>query len=265
MHHRLRTNAVGFIAALALTVGLAACGSDSKSSSTTSADTVEATDPVDTADTAATTARASTAVATTIGRPTTSRAAATTSEAAASTSAAATTLAPATTAATATTSAGGTATVPATWVSYTSPQGDFVVAFPATPNEQTQGAPLPDGSTLTLDIVGSSTGQTFVGTARGEYPAGYTLDIDQALQGAQDQAIANVNGTLIEGHDIELQGRRGREFSATLTNNGVQGTVIQRVYVDDLTIYQNIVTGPGTITASDAPIAAFLGSFQFTS
>ncbi len=238
MHHRLRSNAAGLAAALALTVGVAACSSDSKSSDTTTAEAVEATDSADTA-AATTAASANTAKATTV--------------------------APTTSAATAASAPGGTATVPTNWVTYTSPQGDFTVSFPSTPKEQTQDAPLPDGSTLALDIASSSSGQTFVGTARGEYPAGYTLDVDQALQGAQDQAIANVNGTLIDGHDIELQGRPGREFSAQVTNNGVDGTVIQRVYLDDLIIYQNIVTGPGTLTADDGPIAAFLGSFQFTS
>jgi hypothetical protein len=49
-----------------------------------------------------------------------------------------------------------------------------------------------------------------------------------------------------------------------VTSNGAEGTVIQRVFLDDLTIYENIVVGPGTISATDDDVAAFFGSFTFT-
>ena len=66
--------------------------------------------------------------------------------------------------------------------------------FPGTPQTQTQNAPLPNGATLLLEIVGAERVSTFFATARGEYPAGSITDVAQSLQGAQDQAIANVNG-----------------------------------------------------------------------
>ena len=41
--------------------------------------------------------------------------------------------------------------------------------------------------------------------------------------------------------------------------------MIQRVFLDGDTIYQNIIVGPGTISVGDEDVAAFLGSFVFTS
>ena len=150
-------------------------------------------------------------------------------------------------------------------MSFTSTQGDYTVMFPGTPQTQTQNAPLSNGATLLLEIVGAEEGQQFFATARGEYPAGSITDVAQSLQGAEDQAIANVNGTLIDSQDITLQGRPGRQFSASVTQGGTAGTVIQRVFLDGDIIYENIIVGPGTISVGDEDVAAFLGSFAFTS
>jgi len=259
MRHRLRANSAALATILTLTVGFAACGSDSKSSATTT----EETRPSDTDDEttvgdsgADTTDVEATGVddteagsPSTTARPTTTSGRATTTAGGASS----------------TTSTDDTPGAPADRVSFTSTQGDYTVMFPDTPQTQTQNAPLPDGSTLVLEIVGAEQGQQFFATARGEYPAGSITDVAQSLQGAEDQAIANVQGTLIDSQDITLQGRPGRQFSASVTRGGTTGTVIQRVYLDGDTIYENIVVGPGTITVDDEDVAAFLGSFAFTS
>ena len=111
---------------------------------------------------------------------------------------------------------------------YTSPEGDFSVVFPSRPSENTQPQQLPDGSVMNLSIAAVETEEMFMATARGQYPEGTELDVPAALQGAQDMAIANVEGTLVASRDLELQGRPGREFSASLTANGEQGTLLQR-------------------------------------
>jgi hypothetical protein len=147
-------------------------------------------------------------------------------------------------------------------VTYASPQGDYSAVFPSEPTEQTRPTPLPDGSQMDLEIAGVETDDRFYGTVRGEYPKGTTLDVPGALQGAQEQAIANVKGTLIDSRDIELQGRPGREFSASFTSNGEAGTLLQRIYLDGTVMYQNIVTGAGELTFEDPAIAAFFESFR---
>jgi hypothetical protein len=147
---------------------------------------------------------------------------------------------------------------------YTSPEGDFSAVFPSRPSERTQPQQLPDGSVMDLSIAAVETEDLFVGTARGEYPEGTVLDVPAALQGAQDQAIANVKGTLIASRNLELQGRPGRQFAASLRVRGQPATLLQRVYFDGPVLYQNIVTGAGELTFQDPALAPFFDSFRFT-
>ncbi len=147
---------------------------------------------------------------------------------------------------------------------YTSPEGDFSAVFPSRPSERTQPQQLPDGSVMDLLIAAVETEELFMGTACGQYPEGTVVDVPAALQGAQDQAIANVEGTLVAGRDLELQGRPGREFTASLTVNGQPSTLLQRVYFDGPVLYQNIVTGAGELTFQDPALAPFFDSFRFT-
>ena len=149
-------------------------------------------------------------------------------------------------------------------VTYTSPEGDYSAVFPAQPAEQRQDQPLPDGSTVELVIVGAEGADRFMATSRGQYPQGTVLDVPVALDGAQEQAIANVQGTLIDSQDMELQGRPGRQFSASFTSNGEAGTLLQRVYFDGPVIYQVVVTGAGELTFEDPESTAFFDSFQFS-
>ena len=95
-------------------------------------------------------------------------------------------------------------------------------------------------------------------------PDSYVLDPAASLQGSQDQALANVGGTLIASRDITLQGRPGKEFSATITNGGETGTLLQRVYLDGLVSYQQIYTGAGEASFTDPDLAPFFDSFAFT-
>jgi hypothetical protein len=221
--------------ALAAPIVLISCGDDDDDTS----DSAAVTGGADTNGAAAPTSSAPTSAGTT---------------AAVQTSAPSRTSAPATSA---------SATTSATGVEYVSPQGDYSAVFPSEPTEQTQPTPLPDGSQINIEIAGVEGDNVFFATARGQYPEGTTLDVAGALQGAQDQAIANVQGTLIDSREIELQGRPGREFSASLTSNGEAGTLLQRIYLDGTVIYQNIVTGAGELTFQDPAAAAFFESFQF--
>ena len=76
-------------------------------------------------------------------------------------------------------------------------EADFSVVFPSRRIERTQPQQLPDGSVMDLSIAAVETEELFLGTARGQYPEGTALDVPAALQGAEDLAIANVEGTLV--------------------------------------------------------------------
>ena len=66
-------------------------------------------------------------------------------------------------------------------------------------------------------------------TARASTRTATSSTCPVALQGAQDQAVANIGATLISSEDITLQGRPGKQFSASLTSGGETGTLLQRV------------------------------------
>lgn len=237
----LRSNVVRLAVASAAVVALVGCGSDDDSSTTDAttvvsvaatttevpapAEPVETTDPVTTTDAVETTEPATTETVTTEAADT---------------------------------------TIVVEGTTYTSAEGDYTVLFPGQPIEQTQSQPLPDGSLVDIVFAGYEFDDGFVAAARSQYPDGYILDPAAALQGAQDQAIANVGGTLVDSTEITLQGRPGREFSATIADGGQTGTLLQRVYLDGLVSYQQIFTGAGQATFTDADLASFFDSFTFT-
>jgi hypothetical protein len=49
-----------------------------------------------------------------------------------------------------------------------------------------------------------------------------------------------------------------------VTNNGQGGTLLERVYLDGLTIYEVIRTGAGELSFSDPESVAFFDSFELT-
>lgn len=230
---------------LASVIALAACGGDDDDVSSATTTEAEITDPTTTSSDVETTD----AVGTT--------------DAVETTEASETTEATETTDASDTTDGSDTTEASADGSPYTSPEGDFSVVFPGEPTVQSQDQALPDGSTMELVLAGYEFDDGFVATARGVYPDTYVFDVPTALQGGQDQALANTGGTLLTSQDITLQGRPGREFSATITNGSQTGTQLQRVYLDGLVIYQQIFTGPGEVTFSDPEVATFFDSFAF--
>lgn len=244
MRSTLRSNTIRVGVALAAVVTLVACGGDDDDDAATTTD----------------------AAVTTPGSAATTEAVETTSVD--TTEATETTEAVETTEATETTSVETTeaseTTAPVEGFVFTSAEGDYSATFPGEPTPQTQAQPLPDGSSVDVVFATYEVDDGFMATARAQYPDGYVLDVPVALQGAQDQALANVGATLIESQDITLQGRPGREFSGSVTSNGVEGTVLQRVFLDGLVIYQQIFTGAGEVTFTDPELATFFESFAFT-
>ena len=226
-------------APLVAVLALGACGGDDDSDATTaetdetSAVTVGADTTMAGADTAATTAASSS--------PTT----------AASSS-------PTTAASSSPTTAGAETTAPGTaGFEFTDPEGAYTAMFPGEPEPVEQTTTLPDGTELPVIFYLYEETTGAFGTAAIAYPEGTTLD----LEGAQDGAIAGVQGTLLESEPIELQGRTGLQFVADV---GGQGTYVSRIFADGLNLYQVVAVVQGTATADEPTIAAFLDSFQFS-
>ena len=157
-----------------------------------------------------------------------------------------------------------TAPPAAAGVIYAPPEGDYRATFPEEPTEETQSVPLPDGESFELKIVSANLDGSFVATARGTYPDGYEADAATGLQDAQDQTIATLGASLTGSREISLDGLPGREFSASVTSNGQGGTLLERMYLDGLTVYEVLRTGAGELSFDDPESVAFFDSFALT-
>jgi hypothetical protein len=143
-------------------------------------------------------------------------------------------------------------------VTFTPPEGDYSIVYPAQPTQNDQTVALPDGTSLPVTFYILDAGDSALGSAAVEYPAG----IEVSLEGSQEGAITNISATLIDSEPITLQGRDGLQFSADVQDG--QGTYLSRIYADGSTLYQVIDIETGEASFDDPAIAAFFDSFRFT-
>jgi hypothetical protein len=179
---------------------------------------------------------------------------------AASVTTASVTTAPVTTAAGTTTQVATSTTLLPGWVSFASPEGDFHVAFPATPQSQSVDAPTADGGSVPITITSAEGGDRAYLVSSGVIPVGGTF----SLEGGRDGMIANVGGTAVCSNPTELQGWPGIEAIATVSSGGVDGTLLGRIVQTDNSFYQIAVVGSGTFDFTDPDVMAFLESFTLT-
>lgn len=139
---------------------------------------------------------------------------------------------------------------------------DYTVTFPAEPETATQQAPtaVPDRM---VDVVS----HTALGADRGSFAVAeidVPEDLPYSLDAGVDGAVQTVGGTLLDSREIELDGVPGREFVASISSNGVEGTYVSRVYSDQSRVWQLVVANAGSFDADDPAVVAFFDSFQFT-
>jgi hypothetical protein len=135
----------------------------------------------------------------------------------------------------------------------------FKAKFPRTPDVAEKATA---GMTMTTFSTASDEGvfrvEVVEGPITGEEPAEH---VQRLLDGARDNSIALVGGTLQSSRSRTLAGKYpGREFTAS-TTQPAPGLLRARVYIVRTRLYRVSVMGnPGF---ADSPAAtAFLGSFQ---
>jgi hypothetical protein len=149
-------------------------------------------------------------------------------------------------------------TAPASGEKWTSPDGVFAVDFPVEPSVQNLQTPLPDGTTIPVTAYLAELDGGAVIASCVVAPGGVDPDTNAVLEAARDGALENVNAVLADSETIELQGRRGLEFSGTI---GQTGSILARNYVDGDQVCQVLVIGEPASIADAAP--RFLDSFEF--
>lgn len=147
-------------------------------------------------------------------------------------------------------------------------EGDgYVVTFPGDdePEEQQSEVPLPDGTTVPITFSSQNVGDRSFNSAVASFEQA-PADVTGSLEGARDEALrtAGDGATLRDSEMVDLDGIPGIRWSADVTSNGAEGTIVATIYQDGPTQYQVLVVGPGTFDGTVPEIAAFFDSFEIT-
>ena len=102
------------------------------------------------------------------------------------------------------------------WVLYTHPDKLMSLRFPVKPTESDQETPSAIGNIKFKLAMYTEPDRTYVATAV-VYPIKTQFDVQKALDGGRDQALANIKGKATSEKPIKLDGYAGREvvFEAT--------------------------------------------------
>jgi len=140
-------------------------------------------------------------------------------------------------------------------VSYTSEEHGYSIEFPAEPKETTQAVPV-NGENIDLDSVVWEDADSAILSNAAVFPAGLITDVDGALEGAVEGAVANIpGGTVTESEPIELDGLPAMRAEATSSN----GDVFLIVAFEGDRQFQLLTLGVDEATAQ-----AFFDSFELT-
>ena len=147
-------------------------------------------------------------------------------------------------------------------------EGDgYTVTFPGAdePEEQQSEVPLPDGTTVPITFSSQNVGDCSFNSAVSSFEQA-PPDVTGSLEGARDEALrtAGDDATLRDSEMVDLDGIPGIRWSADVTSNGAEGTIVATMYQDGPTQYQVLVVGPGTFDAAVPEIAVFFDSFEIT-
>jgi hypothetical protein len=145
---------------------------------------------------------------------------------------------------------------------FKSEEGGFSIVAPYALQETSQSVNTEAG-TIEVHMFIAEQGQEAWLVGYSDYPEEIVQasDPEAILAGARDGAVANVNGQLVSDTEISLDGYPGREFSASVTQNGQDFVLRQRVFLVGNRLYQMVVIVPKG-TESSTEVEDFLHSFQ---
>jgi hypothetical protein len=139
-------------------------------------------------------------------------------------------------------------------------QGGFRVLMPGTPTPKTESAA---GIKLMTWSIEETNGAYMVAYADMPIPANEPeAQLQNRLDGARNQAIANIQGTLKQEARVTMGGRwPGRDITASFMNG--KGLMRARVYIVQTRLYQVVVVGTPS-WAGSANATKFLDSLALT-
>lgn len=152
------------------------------------------------------------------------------------------------------------------WQTFSSPDGAFIIEFPAKPVEQRYSIDNPAGNFEVHSY--KHVGLASYSVSYTDYP--FTIDeadvANTSLEHARDGGVRQVNGRLVKETVISIQGHPGRLLVVDSPNGGPHGSMISnKVYLVGRRLYSMQVAIPKDTHESQSLDAAgkkFLDSFE---
>ena len=142
-----------------------------------------------------------------------------------------------------------------TWIKFAPAGGDFSVMLPAEPKEM-ESTPVRDFTSHTLGLVVDNAVYVI---CYGDYAPSVHLDPDAELLANRDSFLKGLQGSATSTKKIELDGRKGIEFTGESSEYNLQS----RVHISGNRVYQIAVGLKQGGADNSANTARFLGSFAF--
>jgi hypothetical protein len=150
---------------------------------------------------------------------------------------------------------------------YSSSEGMFSVTFPSNmddPQEQTQQVPTEIGK-IDMTMVMTTNANSVAMVAYAQYPdqafdPGKTKDV---LDGAQNGALTNMNGTADSQEDITVEGHPGRSiyFTGSAPNNQAAYGRVDMILAKPF-FYQVLYASDNKADLEEIPVKTFFSSFD---
>ena len=148
------------------------------------------------------------------------------------------------------------------WVLYTHPDKLMSVRFPDRPTETEQEVPSAVGPIRFKLAMFADDTRTYLATAI-QYPIKGKFSVKGALDGARDQALTNIKGTIVSEKPMKLDGYEGREVSFeadTPSNQHIRGAL--RIYASAKPPSAFIATAMRITETPDPDAQRFLDSIH---
>ena len=149
------------------------------------------------------------------------------------------------------------AAVPDSWKQYASKVGGFSVSFPAAPESHSDKIDA-HGIPTTMHTFACEASERVFIVSYNDYPKSAMRDEKQMLVDAEQGAMKNVHGTLIDDQAFKYGDYNARSYAVKVAENHV---VRANMFLVGSRLYQVLVVVPAS-DVDGASVRKFFGSFQ---
>ncbi len=146
------------------------------------------------------------------------------------------------------------------WTDFTSDSGRFSVKMPSTPQETVQPTPVPGMGSIDTHMFMSLSGNDAYMIGYADYPNEMMgiVPAAEVLKGAQDGAVANTGGSILDQQALTVGGREARQVKTTVPAMP-GGVMVSRFFLVNNRMYMAV--GVFSSEPSQETVNGWLDSF----